>query len=252
MCEPTTIAYGAALLLGGAYVQNEGVKTADRAAVSVQKLEDGRQKKYADGANQALDKNIDTATVEQVSGGQAAAAKSREDAYKTQQMAAPQASQQLSQGSLGGNKVVASSLGEALDAANSHASSIGAARAQMGGFGDSMFNTNLLLNRGSQKIDEAGQLARASMAPVQAELGSAAHKGSKTRALGQLLQMAGSIYLAGAGGAAGGAAAGAGGTAGAAAGGAAGSAAGSAALGSGAMSGLGSWLVPAASAAAGA
>lgn len=249
MCEPTTIAYGAALLLGGAYVNNEGVKQADRASVSVRRLEDGRQKKYEDQAKQALDQNLQTATVEQVSGGQAAAAKSREDAYKTQQMAAPQASRQLSQGAMGGNKVVASSLGDALGSANKRADAIGAARAQLGGFGDSMFNTNLLLGRGTQKIDEAGRLAKASMSPIQAELGSAAHKGSKTRALGQLLQMAGSIYLAGAGGAAAGVGSGAAGAgAGAAAGAGAGSAAGGAALGSGAMSGLGSWLVPAASA----
>lgn len=207
MCNPLLI--GAALMVGGAAASNHGAKKAERAAINVRRAEDARQAQYQQQAEGGLRDNMEAVQRENIEDRQTQATASREDAYRAQGMAAPRAAQMASSGSMGGNRVVASSLADAMQRANERVAQLGNARARLNSFGDAMFDTNILLGRGREQIGQAANLAAHSLRPVDAELGAAQHKGSNARALGSLLSTVGGAVMGGAGAASAGAGAGA-------------------------------------------
>jgi hypothetical protein len=193
-------------MIGGAYAQHRGQEQSENAVVNVRRAEDSRQNVFKEQAEAGLKKNMQNSTEEAVTGRQTASAASREAAYRAANAAAPHATQQAAAGSLGGNKVVADNLGQMLAGVADRVSQQGDARARLGSFGDAMFDTNLLLGRGREDIGQAGNFAAGSLRPVEMEMEAGAHKGDKVKALGTLLQIAGTAMMGGAGaGAAGGA-----------------------------------------------
>lgn len=237
MCNPMAIAAGVAMV-AGTYAQHRGQVKAEEAQINVRRAEDSRQKIYKEQAEAGLSKNMDATSADTITSKINTNTATRDAAYKAQGMAAPHAAEQASSSSLGGNSVVSDNLKQALGAAQQRTDGIGNARAQLGAFGDTMFDTNILTGRGRQDIGQAADSARHSLQPVDAELGAAGHKGDKLKNLGTLLQIAGSVMSAGAGTAA------AGGGAAAASGSTAAAGSGTAAA-TGAMgSSMTSWLSP--------
>jgi hypothetical protein len=204
MCNPLAIGIG--LMAAGTGAQMHGQRRAEEAAVNVRRAEDARQTVYRGEAEAGFDRNMTATSRETVDAGITDNSKQREAAYNAANMAAPRAAEQASSGSLGGNRVVATNLGDAIAKANAYVQQLGAARAQLNAFGDTMFDQQIETGRGRQDIGQAANLAMHSLKPLEAEGLAASHKGSNTRALGSLLSTVGAAIMGGAGAAAGGAA----------------------------------------------
>jgi hypothetical protein len=210
MCNP--LLFALALTGGGVAANAAGARKAEKASVNVRRAEDSRQNMYQQQAEAGFAKNMKTAGVEDVIAKQGAATTDREQAYSAASMAAPRAAEVAASGSMGGNRVVAGNLAQAMSGANERVAQLGNARARLNSFGDAMFDTNLQLGRGREEIGLAANLSANSLRPMEAEMGAAAKKGDKLKMLGTILMAAGSAAAGGAGAAAG-AAAGTGATA---------------------------------------
>jgi hypothetical protein len=214
---------GLALMAGGTAVTIRGQKKAEEAAVNVRRAEDSRQKRFKDEAEAAFGRNEAALDSDNIKGNMKATAATREAAYAAANANAPRSIQQASSNTLGGNKVVDANLGSALQAAGGRVQQQGAARADLGSFGQTMFDANILTGRGRSEIAQQGDFSRGSMNAIGAELESAKNRGKNMRMLGSVLTAVGGAMMGGAGAAAGagGVGAGAGAATGAASGGAA-------------------------------
>lgn len=237
MCNP--LAIGVGLMAAGMGAQYHGARKADKATLATHVAERERQKGHKEQAESAFADNQKALDFENVTQSMANKAAARQDAYRAVNAAAPRAAEQAAAGSMGGNQVVAGDLAAALGRAGDAVGRAGAARANLGAFGDSMFDASLLTRRGRERIAQAGDFASGSEQASRWEFDAARRRGDNAKALGALLTAVGGSVLGGAGATAG---AGAGAGAGATAIGA-GTAAGTAATTGGTAAGLGATTV---------
>ena len=212
MCNPLAIGIG--LMAAGTGAQMHGARKADKATLAAHVAERERQKGHQEQAESAFAENQKALDFENVEQSMANNAAARQDAYSAVNAAAPRAAEQAAAGSMGGNQVFAGDLAAALGRAGDAVGQAGAARANLGAFGDSMFDASLLTRRGREQIAQAGDFASGSEKASRWEFEAARRRGDNARALGALLSTVGGSVLGGAGAAAGaGAGAGAGATA---------------------------------------
>ncbi|MFA7604917.1 MAG: hypothetical protein WCY29_18140, partial [Novosphingobium sp.] len=203
------LAWGVALMAAGTAANYHGQKKADKAIASVRTAEKDRQAGFKEQAESAFAQNQQALDFENVTQSMASKAAAREGAYQAVNAAAPRAAEQAAAGSMGGNRVVAGNLAAALGRASGNVNAAGRARAQLGAFGDAMFDASLLTRRGREGIAQAGDFASGSQRATEYELNAAQRRGDNAKALGALLTAIGGGVMGGAGAAAGGASAGA-------------------------------------------
>jgi hypothetical protein len=201
MCNPLLI--GAGLMLGGAAATHHGQKKAEKASLNVRRAEDARQKGHQADAESAFAQNTAVMDADTFKGNMRANAAQREAAYAQANAIAPTSVQQAASSAMGGNTVVDDNRAQVMHAINGRVAQHGAARADLGSFGDTTFDASLLLNRGREGIAQAGNFARGSAEQMGAELEAAKGKGRNARMLGSLLSAVGGAVVGGAGAAAG-------------------------------------------------
>jgi hypothetical protein len=197
MCNPALA--GLALMAVGTGVTVHGQKKAEKAALNVRRMENDRQKKHQGEAETAFAGNEAALNADTIKGNMRTNAATREGAYAAANSVAPNAVQQAASSAMGSNKVVNDNLGHVLKGAGSRVAAQGAARADLGSFGDTMFDASILTNRGRQGIQQAGNFAQGSANVVGSELEAAKHKGANQRMLGSVLTAVGGAMMGGAG-----------------------------------------------------
>ncbi|CAB4120906.1 hypothetical protein UFOVP4_4 [uncultured Caudovirales phage] len=199
MCDPISIA--AALTVAGTAANYAGNKQAERASLSAFNTEQRIQKQKTAEQDLALDNSNNTTKKLLDPNAQADAVNARKEAFIAALNTRP-AGQDYLPGQEGAPTIVADAAAKASADQRSYSEQQAGALANMQGFGDQMFGTNIAVGRNGQMIGQLGKDKFNSANVLDSELRAASYKGQDLRNIGTLAQQIGLSMLAGGAGSA--------------------------------------------------